>query len=448
MAGERVLVAEDDPLSREFLTRALELLDLDVTAVDDGNAAAITLAREPFEFVFTDLRMPGRDGMAVLAESKRLDADRPVILVTAHGTVDVAVAAMKRGADDVLEKPVTVDQLELAVLRARERRRILGENRRLRSENEADDDLVVLSPAMRALAAAVAKVAPSRATVLLRGESGTGKERVAALVHKLSDRSRGPYVKVNCAAIPAELLESEFFGHEKGAFTGADARREGRFEQADGGTLLLDEVGEIALPLQAKLLRVLQEGDFTRVGGSRAVRADVRVVASTNRELSAEVAAGRFRMDLFYRLNVVPLTVPPLRERPEEIAPLAEIFLARAAPTAVLTDDAKALLGAHTWPGNVRELENLMKRAALLARDGRADAALIAPWLGAEALVARPSGRAFVARTLASVERELIDETLAHFGGNRTKTAAALGISVRTLFNKLKEVVPEAVRTG
>jgi DNA-binding NtrC family response regulator len=255
-------------------------------------------------------------------------------------------------------------------------------------------------------------------------------------------------VKVNCAAIPAELLESEFFGHEKGAFTGADARREGRFEQADGGTLLLDEVGEIALPLQAKLLRVLQEGDFTRVGGSRAVRADVRVVASTNRELSAEVAAGRFRMDLFYRLNVVPLTVPPLRERPEEIAPLAEIFLARAAPTAVLTDDAKALLCAHTWPGNVRELENLMKRAALLARDGRADAALIAPWLGAEALAARPSGRTFVARTLASVERELIDETLAHFGGNRTKTAAALGISVRTLFNKLKEVVPEAVRTG
>ena len=202
MAGERVLLAEDDPLSREFLTRALELLDLDVTAVDDGDAASRVLAREPFEFVFTDLRMPGRDGMAVLAESKRLDADRPVILVTAHGTVDVAVAAVKRGADDVLEKPVTVDQLELAVLRARERRRILGENRRLRSENDGAEELLVLSPAMRALVAAVGRIAPSRATVLLRGESGTGKERVAALVHRLSDRSRGPYVKVNCAAIP------------------------------------------------------------------------------------------------------------------------------------------------------------------------------------------------------------------------------------------------------
>jgi DNA-binding NtrC family response regulator len=266
---------------------------------------------------------------------------------------------------------------------------------------------------------------------------------VAALLHRRSDRAGAAHVKVNCAAIPAELLESEFFGHERGAFTGATSRREGRFEQADGGTLFLDEVSEIALSLQAKLLRVLQEGELTRVGGSQVIKVDVRVVAATNRDLEAEVAAGRFREDLFFRLNVVPITIPSLAERREEIVPLARSFLEQAEPRARLDDAAAELLERHPWRGNVRELKNLMQRAALLASDGLVDAALLGPWLG-EPVVRLPAAdplEALVGRPLVEVEHELIERTLRRFGGNRTRTAEALGISVRTLFNKLREPV-------
>ena len=281
---ERVLLADDEPLSREFLQEALTALGCAVTSVADGEAAIDALAAEAFDLVVTDLRMPGEDGMAVLAASRADEADRPVVLVTAHGAMHVAVDAMRAGAADVLEKPVSVDALELLLERVRQRSRLLRENALLREES-VGSDMVVASPQMRDVVDVATRVAQSRATVLVQGESGTGKECIAALLHKRSGRADGPFIKLNCAAVPEALLESELFGHEAGAFTGAGRRREGRFELADGGTLFLDEVGETSSAMQAKLLRVLQEGEFERVGGGETVKVDVRVVAATNRDL-------------------------------------------------------------------------------------------------------------------------------------------------------------------
>jgi two-component system, NtrC family, response regulator HydG len=454
MSGrETVLLADDDTLSREFLEEALVALGCDVIAVADGRTAIAALDQRNFDFVVSDLRMPGADGMEVLAASKANDADRAVVLVTAHGTMDVAVQAMRQGADDILEKPLTLDELEVALTRLRARRRLLRENTFLREET-VGGDLVVASSAMRQVVELVQRVARSTATVLVYGESGTGKERVAALVHKSSDRAQRAFVKLNCAAIPEALLESELFGHEAGSFTGAGRRREGRFELADGGTLFLDEVGEMSPAMQSKLLRVLQEGEFERVGGSRTLRVDVRVVAATNRDLAAEVRAGRFREDLLYRLNVVPVVLPPLRERTDEIVPLARHFLRHGL---TFTDGAEAALRAWPWPGNVRELQNLVQRVSLLCEGERVSAELVERWLSPGAAMtaggpapaaqaertivlqpADPIG-ALVGRTLADVERELVQKTLAENGGNRTRTAAVLGIGVRTLFNKLQE---------
>ena len=465
---ESVLLADDEPLSREFLAEALGALDLRVTAVADGHAAVAALAHETFDCVLTDLRMPGCDGMAVLAEAKRRDPDRPVILITAHGTMNVAVEAVRQGADDILEKPVSPADLELALLRVRERRRLQRENRWLRAQS-VGDELLACGPAMHRVVTLIERVAASKATVLVRGESGTGKERVAALVHRRSDRADGAFVKINCAAVPESLMESEFFGHEAGAFTGASRRREGLFELADGGTLFLDEIAEMPLALQAKLLRVLQEGEVTRVGGQRPIAVDVRIVAATNRDLTALVREHRFREDLYYRLAVVPVEVPPLRARPEEIVPLARHFLGRGgeAQGLELTADAQAVLLAHAWPGNVRELQNLMQRAALLCQDGRIDAELLAPWIGAmaptvsaraaangasapvesrgavaDSAVAGDPWTTLVGRRLRDVEDELIQRTLAACGGNRTRAADVLGIGVRTLFNRLRSTAP------
>ena len=442
MARERVLVADDEPLSRDFLAEALRQLGAEVVAVADGDAAVAALHAGSIDLVLTDLRMPGRDGVAVLCESKLRDPDRPVILVTAHGTLGVAVQALRSGADDVLEKPLAAAELELAVHRVRERRRLRRENRYLR-ERARGGELLVAGPGMRAVVELVEKVAASKATVLLQGESGTGKERVAALLHERSDRAEQAFVKLNCAAIPEPLLESEFFGHEAGAFTGASKAREGRFELADRGTLFLDEVGEMAPALQSKLLRVLQEGEFSRVGGNRPLQVDVRVIAATNKDLRAEVAAGRFREDLFYRLNVVPITVPPLRERTDEILPLAQGFLARGV---TLAEDAAAVLRAHPWPGNVRELQNVIQRACLLCQAGVIRGAELREWLGggragvpAPAAAADPIA-ALIGRSLEDVERAVIERTLQECGGNRTRAAAMLGIGVRTLFNKLRAV--------
>ena len=442
-AREVVLLADDEPISLDFLSEALAALGVEVVTARDGEEAIAVLRARPIDYVFTDLQMPRRDGLAVLAEAKARERERPVVLVTAHGTVGVAIEAMRGGADDILEKPVALDELELALLRARARRRLLRENRYLR-DHSVGDELFVAGPATRAVVELATRAAASDAPVLVTGESGTGKERVAALVHRRSRRADGPFVKVNCAAVPDALLESEFFGHEAGAFTGAAQRRIGLFELADGGTLFLDEVGEMALGLQAKLLRVLQDGEFMRVGGSSVVRVDVRVVCATNRDLAADVETGRFRADLMYRLCVVPLHVPPLRARREEIEPLARHFLAGRAE---LTTDAVAALRGHAWPGNVRELQNVLQRALVLG-DGRIDAALLAPALGRrEPTVLLPTPlpsegdplQALVGRPLAEVEAGLLAATLAHCGGNRTKSARMLGIGVRTLFNKLRD---------
>jgi DNA-binding NtrC family response regulator len=445
-AREVVLLADDEPLSREFLQEAMQSFGFEVEAVADGRAAIEAMSRRNHDLVVTDLKMPRADGLEVLAAAKRADADRPVVLVTAHGTMDVAVQAMRKGADDILEKPVVLDELELLLTRVLDRRRILRENRYLRAET-VGGEMVVASRAMQAVLDMVQKVARSRATVLVRGESGTGKERVAAMVHRCSDRAERSFVKLNCAAIPEALLESELFGHEAGAFTGAGKRRDGRFELADTGTLFLDEVGEMSAAMQSKLLRVLQEGEFERVGGNRTVKVDVRIVAATNRDLDADVAAGRFRSDLLYRLDVVPIVLPPLRERREEIVPLARHFLR---PGVQLDAAAEAALREWGWPGNVRELQNVVQRVALLCDGGVVTGDLVQRWLQPNAAPAErqvvlmpaspqdPLG-SLVGRSLADVEDELVQRTLEHCGGNRTRTAELLGIGVRTLFNKLQD---------
>jgi two-component system, NtrC family, response regulator HydG len=446
---ELALLADDEPLSREFLQEALQSFGLEVHAVGDGDAAAAAMTANAYDYVFTDLKMPGRDGQAVLVESKLREPDRPVILVTAHGTMHVAVQAMRQGADDILEKPVSLEELELALVRVRDRRRLLRENRFLRAES-VGADVVVAGAALRGVVDLVQRVAPSKATVLIRGESGTGKERIAALVHTRSDRATRPFVKVNCAAIAENLLESELFGHEAGAFTGASKRHEGRFELADGGTLFLDEVGEMSPAMQSKLLRVLQEGEFQRVGGTRTLAVDVRLVAATNRDLERDVAAGRFREDLFYRLNVVPVFLPPLRERRDEILPLARHFLR---PGLELAPGAAAVLQAWSWPGNVRELQNVVQRLSLLTASDVIDETLVRQWLqpgaqpAAGLVVSAGAGDPIdnlVGRSLLEVEDGLILRTLESCGGNRTRTAEILGIAVRTLFNRLKERAVEA----
>ncbi|MFT7535223.1 MAG: DNA-binding NtrC family response regulator [Hyphomicrobiaceae bacterium] len=448
---DRVLLADDEPLSRDFLEEALVSFGFDVLAVADGQCAIEAMAVGQFDFVVTDLRMPRADGMAVLQASKESDPDRPVVLVTAHGAMHVAVSAMREGAADVLEKPVALDSLEAVLQRIRERRRLMVENTFLREE-AVGGDMVVASDAMLEVVEMVDRVARSTATVLVRGESGTGKECIAALVHKRSDRAQRPFVKLNCAAMSESLLESELFGHEAGSFTGAGRRREGRFELADGGTLFLDEVGEMSPGMQAKLLRVLQEGEFERVGGNETLSVDVRLVAATNRDLEAEVEAGRFRGDLLYRLNVVPVWLSPLRERPEDIVPLARHFLRSSLS---FEPEAEAFLTEWAWPGNVRELQNLVQRVGLLCNGDVVSRELVQQWLqprGPRAeertVILQPADPlgGLVGRTLAEVEGELIQRTLAQCGGNRKRTAKRLGIGVRTLFNKLRE--PSLAATG
>ena len=448
-AREVVLLADDEPLSREFLQEALQSFGCEVHAVGDGAQAIAALGERAFDLVVTDWKMPHADGFAVLAASKQAEPERPVVLVTAHGTMHAAVQAMRQGADDVLEKPVVLEELELLLSRMREKRRLLRENTFLRDQ-VVGGDMVVASAAMQGVVDLVTRVAKSKATVLVRGESGTGKECIGALVHKHSDRAQRPFIKLNCAAIPEALLESELFGHEVGSFTGAGRRRAGRFELADGGTLFLDEVGEMSAAMQAKLLRVLQEGEFERVGGSRTLRVDVRIVAATNRDLAAEVKAGRFRADLLWRLDVVPVTLPPLRERAEEIVPLARHFLR---PGLRFDAEAESALRAWRWPGNVRELQNLVQRVGILCEGDVVTGSLVQRWLqpvGGAVEAAAPAAEptyvipavdpiaSLVGRPLADVERELVRATLQRNQGNRTRTAEMLGIGVRTLFNKLQ----------
>jgi two-component system response regulator AtoC len=438
----RILVADDEPGIREFLVDALSLDDHVVVPASDGRSAAKLLDERGFDLVITDLKMPGLDGMALLRKVRAEQPEVEVIVMTAHGTVDNAVEAMKLGAFEYLQKPISgPDELRLLAQRALERRglrdRIDGVERG--GTTPALPQLSYGDPAMKPVIEAIDKVARTAATVLLLGESGTGKEVAARAIHSLGPRAARPFMALNCAALSETLLESELFGHEKGAFTGATERKRGRLELADGGTFFLDEIGELGINLQAKLLRVLQERRFERVGGTRTLEVDVRWVAATNRDLRAMIDAGAFREDLYHRVAVFPIKLPPLRDRPADIIPLARTLLVRVAadlkcPVPKLTPAAEQRLRAATWRGNVRELANALERAAILASGDPIDAQHLllddTP---------PPASLASLVRPLADLEKDAILAALAQTSGNRRKAAELLGIGERTLYDKLKK---------
>ena len=436
----RILVIDDEPIMRDAVRDAMRRAGHEVEAFADGAEAMEHAAGKKFHLVISDLKMPGMDGEAVLERVKQISPDVPVILITAHGTVESAVAVMKKGAYDYIQKPFELEELELLAARALEHRNLAAENEALRARVRESNGVAYVWGAPTAhVHAELEKAAASDATVLITGESGVGKEVAARTLHLLSPRRDRPFLCVNCAALSAGLLESELFGHEKGAFTGADRMRKGRFELADEGTLLLDEVSEIDPNLQAKLLRVLQEKSFERVGSSLSRRADVRVIATTNRDLRAEVGKGRFREDLYYRLNVLPMRIPPLRERKEEIPDLAAHFLKRFGDRARISPAAMKRLQAYDWPGNVRELGNILERAVVLAPKEEVGAELISPWLEGRASGSEENLASWVGRPLSEVEDRLIDLALEHFDGNRERAARALGITSRTLRDRIKK---------
>jgi two-component system response regulator FlrC len=435
-----VLVADDEEGLRSFIAEALESEGHEVVTVADGAEAIATTARRAFDVVVTDLKMPRADGLAVLDHVRAEQPDVEVIVLTAHASVETAVAAMKRGAFDYLQKPLgSPDELRLLVARALERRSLVKTRERVAAELPGELPLTYGDAAMVPVVESLRKVAPTNACVLLLGESGTGKEVAARAVHRWSHRSAGPFVAINCAALAENLLESELFGHEKGAFTGATAVRRGRLELAEHGTFFLDEIGDLKPDLQAKLLRVLQEREFERVGGSRTFKADVRWVAATNGDLQAMTRDGSFREDLFHRLAVFPVRIPPLRERRGDIVPLARTLLRGVAggvgrPELTLDVSAERRLEAGSWSGNVRELRNVLERAAILA-EGPALRAEDLPMEGAPAAVTSADKPV----RLADMEREAIVRALAEEGGNRRRAAERLGMGLRTLYEKLNK---------
>ena len=445
-----VLVVDDEPSMRLALSESLRRSGYGVIQAMDGQQAIERLGKEKPWLVLTDVKMPRVGGLEVLKEVKKRSPATNVVVMTAYGTVETAVEAMKQGASDFLLKPFAADALERVLARLESNEEDVAAGRevgRIPSRPVVTED-----PGMKRVLAMAEVVATSQATVLILGESGTGKELLARFIHSRSPRAHCPFIGVNCAALPEGLLESELFGYERGAFTGALMRRIGKFEMAHGGTLLLDEISEMTLGLQAKLLRVLQEREVDRVGGRAPVQIDIRVIATTNRSLRREVEAGRFREDLYYRLNVFPITVPPLRTRPGDIALLARHFVPTVCtrnglPVASLTEEALAALAARQWRGNVRELENAVERAVLLAR-GKAiephhfqieESGLPSLEDAAEAVPQQEPESATAGGSLWAMERELIMNTLATVNGNRTHAAKRLGISIRTLRNKLRE---------
>jgi len=445
-----VLIVDDDASMRHLLSVILNDRGYEAAAVATAEDALKELDARDYDLVLTDLRMPGMGGLALVRELHRERADQLVIVMSAYGTHDTALEAMKAGAYDYLPKPFKPDDVVLVLRKAEERERLARENRRLRSELGAAfpiDGLVVRSEAMHELVRQLRRVAPQKTTVLLQGESGTGKELFARALHDLSPRASFPFVAVNCGAIPAELLESELFGHVKGAFTDARRDKKGLAAEADGGTLFLDEVAELPLGLQVKLLRFLQEEELRPVGDHRARRVDVRVVAATSRDLEREVKAGAFRDDLFWRLNVVALRLPPLRERPEDVGPLAAHFLARYARLRpelsgfAFTAGALEALGAHRWPGNVRELEHAVERAVVLAERPEIGEGDLPASVRATA-PAQPRVRGedlSLRRAIHELEEQLVRAALERTGGNRTRAAELLDISYRALLYKIKE---------
>ena len=436
-----ILVVDDEPAMRLLLSSVLKDEGHDVTAAASGEEALQLIATRHYHLVLTDLKMPGISGLELLEQVKRDDPGTAVIILTAFGTVEGAVEAMRKGALHYLLKPLAnPDELRLTVRRVLEERRVTDEAATLRQATEAVfpfGEIVAGDAKMQAALELGRSVAPTDATVLITGETGTGKELMARAIHHWSPRAEQAFVAVNCAALAETLLESELFGHEKGAFTGAAAQRRGRFELAHGGTLFLDEVGEMSPALQAKLLRVLQERTLERVGGTKTVTVDVRVIAATNRDLRQMMAAKTFREDLYYRFSVFPIVLPPLRERPTDILPLADHLMHEVGrrlgkPIQGFTAEATALLQTYGWPGNIRELQNVVERAAILCREDR-----IGPThLNLAPPAAPVSGGS---KTLKDLEREAILAALDAHGGNRRKAAEQLGIGLRTLYARLRE---------
>ena len=437
----KVLIVDDKELMRDSVAAILSRKGHTVITAPDARAAIARVSERRPECVVTDLQMPGMNGLELLEEVRKIDAELPVVFMTAFGSIETAVEAMRKGAFDYVTKPFTGDELTISVDRALEHARLLRENQVLRAvttpqtRRAQSHRMIGSGPVMEELRGTLAPIASSHGTVLITGESGTGKEVAARHVHEHSPRASGPFLAINCAALSSALLESELFGHEKGAFTGADRLRKGRFELTDGGTLLLDEISEIPPDLQAKLLRVLQEKSFERVGSSVAQKADVRILATTNRDLAREVDAGRFRGDLFFRLNVLPIRMPALRERLGDVQELAEHFLGLVADREggrrkKLAKDALVLFAEYHWPGNVRELQNLCERAAVLAQGDVIPAELVAPWLvayggsGSSGTVSPSGGMAArLSRTSSVVEPPII-ETFAAAAGNTLIGAA------------------------
>ena len=436
----RILVVDDEEGVRSFLAESLEIDGHHVEEAANGQEALERLRSRSFDLVLTDLRMPGMDGLELLQKVLAEQPEVEFIVLTAHGNVENAVQAMKLGAFDYIQKPVSGPaELRLLATRALERRR-LRDQEEISRASANEPVLTHGDPVMAPVVEALKKVARTNATVLLLGESGTGKEVAARAIHQLSERAQGPLVAINCATLSESLLESELFGHEKGAFTGATDRKRGRIELAHGGTFFLDEVGELKLNLQARLLRVLQERAFERVGGTRTLEVDVRWIAATHQDLRAQISAGTFREDLYHRLSVFPVRLPPLRERTGDLLPLAEVLLKRAChelkrPVMKLSEPAQRVLRAGRWTGNIRELANVLERAVILSDGDTIEPHHLlmepAPRTPAPAIVSE-------AKTLEDLERHAIERALAEVGGNRREAAERLGIGVRTLYEKLK----------
>jgi len=458
----RVLIIDDNETMREGLGATVRRMGHEavLAASGDDGLRQLGAARGAIDFVITDLKMEGKGGLEVVKGVAERDPDCPVMIATAFGTVETAVEAMRRGAFDFIQKPFAPEVVRLKVSRAlelraerRARERAEAESAALRDDAAREyrfDEIVGDTPAMRAVFQLVEKVAPTDASVYIHGESGTGKELVARAIHARSKRASGPFVKVNCGALTETLLESELFGHERGAFTGAIKRKLGRFELADKGTLFLDEIGDVTPGLQLKLLRVLQEREFERVGGEETIKVDVRVLSATHRDIAAEVAAGRFREDLYYRLHVVPCEVPPLRERKDDIPRLVAHFIAKLGPrtnAAIdlkkgITDGALARLGLYGWPGNVRELENVIEQALVFAEGTAIEVgALPASVRGGlpENALALPGGEMSLPALLEDLERQLIERAYDKSGGVKTETARLLGIKTSALYYKLEK---------
>jgi DNA-binding NtrC family response regulator len=443
----RILIADDEANARTALAELLRDEGYLVETAADGFKALPKLEDFGPDLLLTDLKMPGMDGLDLMRKAREVDPEMVAVVMTAYGAVDTAVAAMRQGAADYLTKPINIEELAIVVERALERRRLRREAGMLRerlSERHRIQNIVGSSAPMQKVFETVLQVAPSRASVLITGESGTGKELIAAAIHEHSPRAGGPFVKLHCAALAETLLESELFGHERGAFTGAQARRDGRFQHADGGTLFLDEIGEISPSTQVKLLRFLQEREFERVGGNQTIKVDVRIVAATNRDLKKLVREGRFREDLYYRLNVVSVDVPPLRERPSDIPLLAVHFLRKYA-----ADNEKIMRGFSTealdrlvrydWPGNVRELENAIERAVVVCRGDEVGTEELSPGIVPVQQGGRDQLPAVPGSTLAELEKFAILKTLEHTGGSTSKAADMLGISPRKIQYRLRE---------